>query len=87
MNKRLINKGIASVGTVAFIALIRPEQMPPMWVVAVLAIGFYEVGLMMCRIARKQAKTERRRHYVTVSRENGRRWANTRIGWPMKEVI
>jgi len=87
MKKRMINKGIASVGTVAFIALIRPEQMPPMWAVATLAISFYEIGLMMCRTAKRQAKTERRRHYVTVSRENGRRWANTRIGWPMKEVI
>lgn len=76
MKKRMINKGIASVGTVAFIALIRPEQMPPMWVVAVLAIGFYEVGLMMCRTARRQAKAERRRHYIVVNKQNANRWAD-----------
>lgn len=82
--KKKIDKGISALGTVLFVGLIQTDA--PAWALVVLALMVYEIAQWCCRIARRQAKVERRRHYVTVSRENGRRWASTRIGWPMREV-
>lgn len=79
-----IDKGISALGTVLFVGLIQTDA--PAWTLIVLALMIYEIVQWCCRIARRQAMMERRRRYVTVSKTNARRWSETRIGWPMKEV-
>lgn len=85
MKKRTIDKGISAAGTVLFVGAIQAVG-APLWAVASLALVVYEIGQMICRIVRRQARQELRRHYITVNKANARRWADTRIGWPMKEV-
>lgn len=82
--KKKIDKGISALGTVLFVGLIQTDA--PAWTLVVLALMVYEIAQWCCRIARRQARMERRRRYVTVNKTNARRWSETRIGWPMKEV-
>ena len=80
------NRLIAGIGTVWFMSLISTNAQPKLWQIAFLSIGMYEALYMAVRIARREARRQRRRKYITVSKTNARRWASTRIGWPMKEV-
>ena len=79
-----IDKGISALGTVLFVGLIQTDA--PAWTLVVLALIVYEIAQWCCRIARRQARMERRRRYVVVRNKDAERWWNTRIGWPMKEV-
>lgn len=81
------DKMIAGAGTIGFMALVTTNSNPKMWQVALIALLLYEISLMAVRIARKQARKARRRRYITISRINAKRWADTKIGWPMREVI
>ena len=81
------DKMIAGAGTIGFLALVSTNSKPQLWQVALIALLLYEISLMAVRIARKQARKARRRRYITISRINAKRWADTKIGWPMKEVI
>lgn len=85
--KEMKDKGIAAGGTLAFMALVNTNAMPELWQVAFLAIGLYEVLLLTVRIARALAKEHRRREYRKVCKEDGRRWADTWLRYPMKEVL
>lgn len=58
----------------------------PAWSLIILALFMYEMALWCCRIARREAMKNRRKHYITVSRMDAQRWADTRFGWPMKEA-
>lgn len=84
--KGIKDKMIAGAGTIGFMALISTNSSPKMWQVTLIGIGIYEAALMAVKIARKEARKQRRRRYITASRINAKRWASTRIGWPMKEV-
>lgn len=86
MKRGTVDKMIAGVGTVGFMALVTTNANPKMWQIALIALLLYESALMAVRIARKQAHEKRKRKYITVNKINGERWANERIGWPMREV-
>jgi len=84
MRKRVIDKGISAAGAILFVGLIQTAA--PAWSLIVLALFLYEMALWCCRIARREAKKNRRKHYITVSRMDAQRWADIRFGWPMKEA-
>ena len=83
--KRMVNKGISALGTVLFVGLIQTDA--PAWSLVILALVIYEIGQWCCRIARREAKRQRRNHYITITKRDAKRWASTRIGWPMKEEV
>lgn len=84
MKKRAIDKGISAVGTILFVGLIQTDA--PAWQLLILALFMYEMAYELCRTMRKEAMKNRKRHYITVTKRDARRWADTRIGWPMKEA-
>ena len=84
MKKRVIDKGISAVGTVLFVGLIQTDA--PAWQLLILALFMYELAYELCRTMRKEAMKNRKKHYITVTKRDARRWADTRIGWPMKEA-
>ena len=82
--KKVMDKGISAAGTLLFVGAIKTDA--PAWSLVILALVVYEIGQWCCRIARREAKRQRRNHYITVTKRDAQRWANTKIGWPMKEV-
>lgn len=84
MKRRVIDKGISAVGTVLFVGLIQTDA--PAWQLLILGLFMYELAYELCRTMRKEAMKNRKRHYITVTKRDARRWADTRIGWPMKEA-
>lgn len=84
MKKRVIDKGISAVGTVLFVGLIQTDA--PVWQLLILFVFLYELAQELCRTMRREAVKNRKKHYITVTRMDARRWADTRIGWPMKEA-
>ena len=78
------NKGISAAVTLLLVGAIKTDA--PAWSLVILALVIYEIGQWCCRIARREAKRQRRNHYITVTKRDAQRWANTKIGWPMKEV-
>ena len=81
------DKMIAGAGTIGFMALVTTNSSPKLWQIALITLALYEICLMSVRIARKRAYVVRKRRYIKVSRINAQRWADTKIGWPMREVI
>ena len=82
--KKAIDKGISAAGTLLFVGAIQTDA--PAWTLMILALVIYEVAQWCCRIARKEAKKQRRRHYITVSKIDAERWASTWLRYPMKEA-
>jgi len=82
--KKVMDKGISAAGTLLFVGAIQTEA--PAWTLVVLALVIYEIAQWCCRIARREARKNRKKHYITVTKRDVQRWANTKIGWPMKEV-
>ena len=82
--KKVMDKGISAAGTLLFVGAIQTDA--PAWSLVILALVIYEVAQWCCRIARKEARKNRKKHYITVTKRDAQRWANTKIGWPMKEV-
>ena len=83
--KKVMDKGISAAGTLLFVGAIQTDA--PAWTLVILALVIYEVAQWCCRIARKEARKNRKKHYITVTKRDAQRWANTKIGWPMKEVV
>lgn len=52
---------ITAVCIVAFFAAVRPSEVPPMWIVAALSIGSYEIIAMAAKADRRAQKRRRRR--------------------------
>ena len=84
MRKR-IDKGVAGGAVVLFFAAVRPTQIPSMWVTVLLALALYEGMLFGIKAARRQARRERRRHYITVSKIDMQRVAD-QVFNPIREV-
>jgi len=84
MRKR-VDKGIAGGAVVLFFAAVRPTQIPSMWITVLLALALYEGMLFGIKAARRQARRERRRHYITVSRIDMQRVAD-QVFNPIREV-
>ncbi len=79
------NRLIAGVGTVWFMSLISTNASPKLWQVAFLSIGMYEALFWAVRIARREARRQRRRKYITVTRRDMERVADEVFN-PYKEV-
>lgn len=84
MRKR-VDKGIAGAAVTLFFAAVRPTQIPSMWITVLLALALYEAMLYGIRSARRQARRERKRHYVTASRIDMKRVAD-QVFNPIREV-
>ena len=82
--KKIVDKGISAVGTVLFVGLIQTDA--PAWQLLILGLIMYELAYELCRTMRKEAVKNRKKHYITVTKRDARRWWNTRFVWPMKEV-
>jgi len=82
--KKAIDKGMSAAGAVLFVGLIKTDA--PTWSLVVLTLVMYEIAQWCCRIARKEAKKQRRKHYITVSKIDAERWAGTWLRYPMKEA-
>ena len=83
--KRKMDKGIAGGAVTLFFAAVRPTQIPSMWVTVLLALALYEGMLFGIKAARRQARRERRRHYITVSKIDMQRVAD-QVFNPIREV-
>lgn len=79
------NRLIAGIGTVWFMSLISTNASPKLWQVAFLSIGMYEALFWAVRIARREARRQRRRKYITVTRRDMERVAEEVFN-PYKEV-
>ena len=79
------NRLIAGIGTVWFMSLISTNANPKLWQVAFLSIGMYEALFWAVRIARREARRQRRRKYITVTRRDMERVADEVFN-PYKEV-
>lgn len=82
--KKAIDKGMSAAGAVLFVGLIQTDA--PTWSLVVLTLVMYEMAQWCCRIARREAKRQRRKHYITVSKIDAERWAGTWLRYPMKEA-
>ena len=71
--KKAIDKGISAAGAVLFVGLIQTDA--PTWSLVVLTLVMYEIAQWCCRIARREAKRQRRNRYITASRTDAQRWA------------
>ena len=83
MKNRGLDKAISAAGVVLFVGLIRTEA--SFGVLATLTLVLYEICLWTCRIARKEAKRNRRRHYITATKLDMERGAD-QVFNPLKEV-
>ena len=82
--KKGIDKGISAAGAILFVGFIQTDA--PTWSLVVLTLVMYEIAQWCCRIARREAKRQRRKHYITVSKIDAERWAGTWLRYPMKEA-
>ena len=85
----MINRGIAAGITLAFLVTVRPDTDASRVGIAVTAILLYE-GISYCiGYIRKHRKDK----YITIPRNDQvdpmdiKRWSETQLNWPMREVI
>ena len=71
--RKVIDKGISAAGAILFVGLIKTDA--PTWSLVVLTLVMYEIAQWCCRIARREAKKQRRNRYITASRTDAQRWA------------
>ena len=71
--RKVIDKGMSAAGAVLFVGLIKTDA--PTWSLVVLTLVMYEIAQWCCRIARREAKKQRRKQYITASRTDAHRWA------------
>jgi hypothetical protein len=71
--RKVIDKGMPAAGAVLFVGLIKTDA--PTWSLVVLTLVMYEIAQWCCRIARREAKRQRRNRYITASRTDAQRWA------------
>lgn len=82
----LIERGVAAGITIAFMAFVRPDPDPPLAGVALVALLMYEFTRICVGRIRRRKRT-RGTKCATVSRGDIQRLADTRLYWPIKEVI
>ena len=71
--RKVIDKGMSAAGAALFVGLIKTDA--PTWSLVVLTLVMYEIAQWCCRIARREAKKQRRNRYITASRTDAQRWA------------
>ena len=83
MKNRGIDKVVSAAGVILFVGLIRTEA--SFGGLAALTLVLYEICLWVCRIAHKEARRNRRRHYITATKLDMERVAD-QVFNPLKEV-
>lgn len=83
--KSKMDKGIAGGAVTLFFAAVRPTEVPSMWITVLLALALYEGMLYGIKVARRQARMERKRHYITASKIDMQRVADEVFN-PIREV-
>ena len=83
----LINKGIAAIATIGFMAMVRPDPVPSLAETALITVLMYEAVRWCVWFVRKINRKRKEDRYITVSRQDMRRWAETKLYWPVEEVM
>ena len=84
--KRLTDKAIAALLTLAFMWAVRPDPDPSPLGVAIVALLMYETILWCMKYVRKTKRRKEKEEYIAASRRDIQRWANEWIKWPLREV-
>lgn len=82
----LINKGIAAMITVGFMAVVRPDPMPSMFETALITMLMYEVVRWCAWYVRQIQKKKNDNRYITLTKRDMRRWADEWITPAIREV-
>ena len=82
----MINKVVSGLMTVGFMAIVRPDKDVSLVGVALVSVLLYEAMVYSIDFVRKSQRKRKERHYITVSRADMKRWADTRLYWPVEEV-
>ena len=85
MKKGYKDKLISGATTVWFLSLITTNASPKLWQVAFIGIALYETLQIAVRIARQEARRQRRRRYITVTRRDMKRVESVVFN-PYKEI-
>jgi len=83
----MINKVIAGASTLAFMAIVRPDKDVSLVGVSLVSVLLYEALIYSIDFIRKNQRKRKERHYITVSRADMRRWADTKLYHPIEEVV
>lgn len=86
MREVWIKKGIAAGIAIGFLALVQTQEHPPLWIMAFLAIGFYECNLAAVREIWRLRKIKKEVDNNLLGRYSLDKWAEQSFRWPMKEV-
>lgn len=78
-------KGGSAIVTVAFVGLIQTTG-APLWAIAALTIGLYEICIMTVRIATTTKRKEQKRRYITATRADMRR-VEEEVFNPLRQVM
>ena len=82
----MINKAIAAGIVLAFLGAVRPDPEPSLVGVGIVALLIYESSLFIIRFSTKVKRKRRKDRYITVSKQDIKRWADERLFWPLEEV-
>ena len=82
----MINNVLAGASTLTFMAIVRPDTDVSLVGVALVSVLLYEAMVYSIDFVRKNQRKRKERHYITVSRADMKRWADTRLYWPVEEV-
>lgn len=79
-------RGSAAMLTIGFMALVKPDPNPSMIGIGITAVLMYE-GLTFCiDYIRRINQKKKEDHYITVSRQDMKRWADEWITPAIREV-
>ena len=85
----MVNKLLAAAAAIGFLVAVRPDPAPSAFGYGVTAIVMYE-GINYC-IGRIRKERKSKRNTVSknerVDPRDIERWWNTRLNWPMREVL
>ena len=79
-------RGAAAALTVGFLMIVKTDPNPSLMGVGITALLMYE-GLTFClSYIEKVRRKKKEDRYITVSRQDIRRWADTQLYWPIEEA-
>lgn len=86
----LMNKAFAAAVTIGFLAAVRPDAEPERWSVALIAVLMYEAIRWSMEYIQKVNRRRKQKRYISLNlkarNEDGKRWADEWIMWPIREV-
>ena len=76
----MINKVLAATLSIGFLTFVRPDAEPERWIVALLAVLMYEGIRWSLDYIKRMKEQEMEERYDAWLHQDGRRWANERVG-------